>query len=251
MFNRFLILFSTLLIFSYNFCPADTLNTQILSFKSLIDKYYFSFNYKKLEEINLEISKIQAKSDDDIFYINYYKGINNYCLGRIYYNYDKEKSFNRFELALENFLTCNKINQDAEILAMISASYGKMSSLSILKAIFYGINAKEYIESAYKLDNNNPKVLIVAATHLMHTPEFYGGDKKKSRELLNKILNLNEYHNDKRINWGKYAESYAYLAQLEILEKNLAEAKKQMKKAIELIPYYGFVKYDLEKQIAQ
>lgn len=133
---------------------------------------------------------------------------------------------------------------------MISASYGKLSSLSVLKAIFYGMSAKEYIEEAYKLDSKNPKVLIVAATHLMHTPEFYGGDKKKSRELLNKVIDSIEYKDNYRINWANYAEAYAYLAQLEILENNREKAKSLMKKALDLNPNYGFVKYDLEKQVS-
>ena len=137
------------------------------------------------------------------------------------------------------------------VVAMISASYGKLSSLSILKAIFYGMNAKEFIEEAYKIDSNNPKVLIVAATHLMHTPEFYGGDKKRARELLNKILKSNNLISEKMINWGIEAEAYAYLAQLDILEGNFDNAKKNMKKSLELIPEYGFVKYDLEKQLVK
>jgi len=250
MFNSFLILFCSLLIFNANFTFADNLNTKILSFKPIIDTFYFSFNYKKLEEINIQLIEIEPKSTDDKFYKNYYQGIVNYCLGRIYYNYDKDKSFKKFENALENFLECNQIKKDAEITAMISASYGKMSSLSILKAIFFGMNAKEFIEEAYKMEPNNPKILIVAATHLMHTPEFYGGNKKKARELLNKVLNSNEYNNETKVNWGNYAEAFAYLAQLEILEGNKTEAIKYINKSLEFMPNYGFVKYDLEKQIS-
>jgi len=250
MFNSFLILFCSLLIFNANFAFADTINTKILSFKPIIDTFYFSFNYKKLEEINIQLIEIEPKSTDDKFYKNYYQGIVNYCLGRIYYNYDKDKAFIKFENALENFLECKQIRKDAEITAMISASYGKMSSLSILKAIFFGMNAKEFIEEAYLMEPNNPKILIVAATHLMHTPEFYGGDKKKARELLNKVLNSNEYSNENRINWGNYAEAFAYLAQLEILEGNKTEAIKYINKSLEFMPNYGFVKYDLEKQIS-
>lgn len=249
MFNSFLILFCSLLIFNANFIFADTLNTKILSFKPIIDKYYFSFNYKKLEEINMQLIEIEPKSTEDQFYKNYYQGIINYCLGRIYYNYDKNKAFNKFENALDNFLECEHIRKDAEITALISASYGKMSSLSILKAIFFGMNAKEYIEEAYKMEPNNPKILIVAATHLMHTPEFYGGNKKKARELLNKVLNSNEYNSESKVNWGNFAEAYAYLAQLEVLENNKPEGTKYIKKSLELMPNYGFVKYDLEKQI--
>lgn len=219
------------------------------SIKDSIDKYYYSFNYNKLEQLLIELDTTKFQ----LYYLNsYYKGIVQYCLGRIYYNYNKDKAFQNFEQSLENFKLVNEKNSTAEILALISAAYGKLSSLSILKAIIYGIEAKKYIEEAYKLNPNETKVLIVAATHLMHTPEFYGGNKKLARELLIKVLDLNSKLNHEKnytINWGTDAEAYAYLAQLEILLGNKSEAIKYIDKALELIPYYGFVKIDLKKQL--
>jgi tetratricopeptide (TPR) repeat protein len=219
------------------------------SIKDSIDKYYYSFNYKKLEQllIVLDTTKFQ------LYYLSsYYKGIVQYCLGRIYYNYNRDKAYYNFEQSLNNFKIVVKEYNSAEILALISAAYGKLSSLSILKAIIYGIEAKKYIEEAYKLNPNDSKVLIVAATHLMHTPEFYGGNKKLARELLFKILDLNKKNNlekNNTINWGTDAEAYAYLAQLEILLGNKSEAIKFMDKALEIIPYYGFIKIDLKNQL--
>jgi len=219
------------------------------SIKDTIDKYYYSFNYKKLEQLLIDLDTTNFQ----IYYLNnYYKGIVQYCLGRIYYNFNRDKAFHKFEQSLENFKIVNEINSTAEILALISAAYGKLSSLSILKAIIYGIEAKKYMEEAYRLNPNDTKVLIVAATHLMHTPEFYGGNKKLARELLFKVLDLNKKNNIEKnytINWGTDAEAYAYLAQLEILLGNKSEAIKFMIKALELVPYYGFVKIDLNKQI--
>jgi len=217
--------------------------------KDSIDKYYYTFNYNKLEKILNEVNNNKAIANDD-FITPYYRGVINYCLGRIYYNYNKENAYKKFELSLNDFLSI-KDKDNAEINALISAAYGKLSSLSVIKSLFYGVKAKDFIEKAYNLESDNTKVLIVAATHLMHTPSFYGGDKKRARELLNRIISnkVGDYNKRKLINWGTVAEAYAYLAQLEILENHISEARANMKKALELVPYYGFVKYDLEKQI--
>ncbi len=248
---RFLYFLVLLLLLNFLSINALNINKEVLNYKSIIDQYYFSFNYKKLESIVSELDNIECSNNDDIFFINYYRGICNYCLGRIYYNYDKSKAFTKFELGLNDFLKCNKIKDDAEILAMISASYGKLSSLSIVKAFYYGLKAKNYIENAYEIDSNNPKVLMVAATHLMHTPAIYGGDKSKARLLLSKIFNNTEYKSDTKINWANYAEANAYMAQLEILLDSTDIARKYMKKALEYYPKYGFVLYDLEKQLKE
>ncbi|HRP02228.1 MAG TPA: hypothetical protein PLE30_06220 [Candidatus Kapabacteria bacterium] len=249
MLSKFSILIFVFYILSFIYASANGIGKNILSYKASIDKYYFSFNYKKLESLKLELSNEPAHNNDDKFLTNYYQGIINYCLGRIYYNYDKDKANKRFEEALDNFLICDNIKTDVEITAMISATYGKLSSLSILKVFVYGLKAKDYIEKAYKMNPYAPKVLIIAATHLMHIPEFYGGDKSKARELLNNILSYKESKDSVRIDWANYAEAFAYLAQLEILESNISKAKVYMQKALDRIPDYGFVKYDLAKQI--
>ena len=93
--------------------------------------------------------------------------------------------------------------------------------------------------------------LLVAATHLMHTPEAFGGDKDKAEKLLKKGIKLNQKQATKdslTITWASDAELYAYLAQLEILRENKEKALEYMKKALKLCPEYGFVKNDLMPQ---
>jgi hypoxanthine phosphoribosyltransferase len=70
------------------------------------------------------------------------------------------------------------------VAALLSATYGKRSSLSGLNAIFLGMKAKSWIYDAAEIDKHSTKINLVAATHLMHLPSFYGGDKKKARKLL-------------------------------------------------------------------
>src|SRR3990172_6627561 len=102
------------------------------------------------------------------------------------------------------------------------------------------------------MDSANVNVYLIAATHLMHTPESFGGDKKWAEELLNKALKMiykQINKDDNSVEWASEKEIYAYLAQLEILRENKDKAKLYIDKALALCPDYGFVLYDLIPQL--
>ena len=48
--------------------------------------------------------------------------------------------------------------------------------------------ALQVLSSAYKLDSNNPRVLMVKAEDLVNTPKEYGGNKEKGIEMYRKAL---------------------------------------------------------------
>ena len=219
--------------------------------KDSIDKYYHSFNSVKLKQILADCENF-SRQNTDSYYGYYYCGMLNYNLGKILYNNEPDNALNYFSKSIELFQKALNKNRNAEIAALLSAAYGKKSSLAGIQAIFFGLKAKSWIYDANDIDSSNPKVFLTAATHLMHTPSFYGGDKTKARTLLFKILEINKtykYKDPYELKWADNAEAYAYLAQLEILEGNIANARKYVKKALESEPDYGFVLIDLESQI--
>jgi hypothetical protein len=235
---------------------SDTYSKQnnsetLKNLKDSIDKYYHSFNINKLKQTLVDCDNY-LKQNTDSYYGYYYFGMLNYNLGKIYYNINSDSALEYFSQSIDLFHKAEKMNRNAEIAALLSAAYGKKSSLAGIQSIFFGLKAKSWIYDANDLDSSNPKVYLTAATHLMHTPKFYGGDKTKARNLLLKILELNKtykYKDPFELNWSDNAETYAYLAQLEILEENIPKARQYMKKALESVPDYGFVTIDLESQI--
>jgi hypothetical protein len=226
-------------------------NYVLKSLKDSIDYYYHSFD-------TAAFSRLLKKCESEIvrhpksYYVNYYAGLLKLILGKINYNIDSDYAYELFTQGVENFHVAEKSNRTGEICALLSATYGKRSSLSGLNAIFLGMKAKSWIYDAAEIDKHSTKINLVAATHLMHLPSFYGGDKKKARKLL---LDAFEFQKKQQpndsfaLNWADDAELHAYMAQLEILEKNFEKAKFHMSEALEMKPNYGFVLYDLSKQI--
>ena len=114
----------------------------------------------------------------------------NILLGKILYNPDPDLAYDHFDKAIDDLLVADDMTESAEIKTLLSCAYGKKASLSSLSAIYHGLKAKSYIEDAYELDKNNAKIYLIAATHLMHTPETFGGDKDRAGRYLKKALTI-------------------------------------------------------------
>ncbi len=224
-------------------------SNKLKAYKESIDLYYHTFDTIAFTSI-LKSVETDLISYPQSYYLNYYAGLLKMILGKIYYNINSKYAYELFSKSVEHFHSAEKTNRTAEIAALLSAGYGKRSSLAGFNAIFLGIKAKNWIYDAAELDKCNPKINLVAATHLMHLPSFYGGDKPKARRLLNDIFKMEHFPktNELSVNWADEAETYAYLAQLAILENNREEAAKYMQEALKLKPTYGFVLYDLQRQ---
>ena len=228
-----------------------TKDEELLDLKNKIDKAYYSFDSNLLRKLLRTSFGYQKKYPDD-WRPAYYSGILCFQIGKILYLPDPDKAYNYFDKSIDFLFKVKKSKYSAEIAALISAAYGKKSSLSTIKAIYFGIKAREYIYEANAMDSANVKVYLIAATHLMHTPESFGGDKKWAEELLNKALKMiykQINKDDNSVEWASEKEIYAYLAQLEILRENKDKAKLYIDKALALCPDYGFVLYDLIPQL--
>lgn len=238
------------LLLAYSVVNAkDDICTQLEIYKKDIEANYYSWDRAALESLNKRI--MNDKDYSKSWHFAYYSSILDIQLGKIYYLIDKDKAYNYFAESIDKLEAIQNDGDLAEIYTLLSVAYGKKSSLSTLMAIVYGMKAKDLIYSANDISRNNPKILLTAAVHLMHTPVSFGGSKEKSRKLLNKALEVIKagWKEDKLlVKWADTPEILAYLANLEILLEKKSAAENYMKKALNLIPNYGFVKYDLYPQ---
>ncbi|MCL5990690.1 MAG: hypothetical protein M1419_01130 [Bacteroidetes bacterium] len=249
----YIILFIVLLFFQINDVAFgdDLYLSKLKALKSEIDANYYSFDIQKLKQILNKSYNITKLSGGGDWHPLYYSGLLHYLLGKIYYQIDREIAYNHFDKSLDYLLKANDKFQSAEVMSLISAAYGKKSALSPLASIYYGIKAKKYIEDAYDLEKDNPKLLLIAATHLMHTPESFGGSKTKAHTFLMKCFELNKNRNEKDEflpDWAEDAEIYAYMGQLDVLNENKEKAWQNIQNALKLVPDYGFVLKDLIPQ---
>ena len=225
--------------------------TNIKQLKTEIETAYYSFDTKLLYALIKKAQNLNKEKPED-WIPDYYCGILNYVIGKVIYEPEPDKAYNCFKESLNYFDKVKDKNDVSEIRAMISANYGKLASLSTIKALYYGLKAKNYIYDAYNMDKNNSKVFLVAATHLMHIPEEFGGDKEKSRKFLMHCLEINKKRkkDEVYIDWALNAEIYAYLAQLELLQGKKQEGLNWCQKALEILPNYSFIKFGLLPKFA-
>ena len=229
--------------------PREDFPGKLKTLKEKIEKSYFTFDSNKLERL-LEQVENATISNEKSWILHYYVGLLRVQLGKIYYNPNPDLAYEYFDESVKDLQKALELRESAELYALLSCAYGKKSSLSTFAAFYYGLKAHDCIYKARDLDAKNPKVYLIAATHLMHTPESFGGDKDWAERLLKKAMKINDKQSDTRlIKWAKDSEIYAYLAQLEILRSNKDSAKKYIEKALSLQPDYGFVKYDLKEQL--
>ena len=216
-----------------------------------VQKNYYSFDIKIWKKIIYNADALTGQKPED-WHIYYNTALAYYQLGKIYYQIDRETAYNYFDKCVVLLEDAKLRTNSMEPIILLSAAYGKKSALSKLSSIYFGIKAKNLIVEANNSVPTNPHMLLVASIHLMHTPETFGGSKSEARKLLNKALKSNSKRNEKDtmiVHWADNAEIYAYLAQLEVLEKNKQKAKNFIDKALQIVPDYGFIKRDLLPQM--
>ncbi len=223
-----------------------TFGKDISSLKNDIESEYYSFNIKRHNGLIKELKKIE-----NLEVKNYYLALEFHTLGKIVYNKDKDLALKYFEYSISsiNKSISNRKHQSMlpEYYAILSSALGKKSSLSGLSAVYWGYKAKDAFDKGFELDSNNHKVRLIGAIHLMHVPEILGGDKKRARATLENLLNLkSEPRTNFEINWAEKPEIFAYLAQIDILEKNFNS--KYIDSALKYQPNYDFVNIDLYNQ---
>lgn len=226
-------------------------NAKLVSMRDDLWKLYYLFDQKAYFNYLNKIDSLKEVYPKNA-YVFYYSGLARLNLGKILYNPNPDKAYDLFAESVDDLIASFEIEKSQEVAALISSAYGKKSSLSGIKAVFWGMKSKSWIYDAYDFGGYNPKLNLIAATHLMHLPSFYGGDKKRARQMLEDAIKMNDTlatQDTMKIPWAKNAELYAYLAQLEILEEHPAEARKYMQLSLQLVPDYGFVKIDLENQL--
>jgi len=251
--NIFLILIIFIIQFYSPNSVAETNNEQnendYKKYKNLIELSYYQYDSSQYTNI---LIKIEAKlKTEDNFILNYYAGFINLQLGKILYDIDENRAFDYFDNAIDYLLNAKNYQTNSELEALISDSYAKKASLSGLSAFYWGLKSNSFIKSAYKLDSLNPKTLLIASIHLMYVPSEFGGDKTKSRKLLQRALSNNYliHIDSSNIIWADSCEIFSYLSQLEILNNNIDLAKKYLDSSDKICPDFDFNKLVIRKQI--
>ena len=143
--------------------------------------------------------------------------------------------------------TAIKLDENfAEGHALLSGVYGLKIAHSPMSGMFLGSRSSGAGDRAMALAPENPRVLIARGVGKFNTPSMFGGDTKEAERCLRlAIEKLAAEPADKPFPaWGRF-DAHAWLGQALAKRADLAGARAEYAKALEVAPQSGWVRYVL------
>jgi tetratricopeptide (TPR) repeat protein len=136
--------------------------------------------------------------------------------------------------------------QAAEALALISSVYGMKIAHSPIKGMLLGSKSTNAIDSAMKVEPENPRVLIAKGVGKFNAPGMFGGSEKEAEILLRKALaQLAAQPADKAFPaWGRF-DAHAWLGQILAKRGDKTGARSEYDQALQIAPQSGWIRYVL------
>lgn len=177
---------------------------------------YFSAmeeNIKKLESSDRGADKFKnlsatferiANTEKDQWQPLYYASLSYTYLAYVESDLNKVDEWgDKAELTLAQMLERNPVQSEVLVLkAMIAYSRIKVNFMS--RGMEYSLKAKEYLEAAEALQDNNPRAYVLLAQSYFKAPPQFGRDVKKGCEYNRKALDLLEAEHKAEAASGKY-----------------------------------------------
>lgn len=135
-----------------------------------------------------------------------------------------------------------------ETYALRASVFGHLIGLNPnpINAMRLGPKADNAMDKAIELGPDNPRVWLMRGIGSIYKPKLFGGGAEKAEVDIRKAIA--KFDGDKpeapRPAWGR-AESYAWLGQALARQDKTEDAKAAYRKALEIDPEFGWVKYQL------
>ena len=132
--------------------------------------------------------------------------------------------------------------ESAEAHALLAAVLG-----SIIRAggdaMRYGPDSQHEVETALRLEPNNPRVRLEEGLNAFHTPAEYGGGLANAEAALRQAIALLEREPPDRPwpSWGGF-DAHVWLGQVLAARGDKAAARKEYERALTFWPQSGWVK---------
>lgn len=135
-------------------------------------------------------------------------------------------------------------SQDPESMALVGAFLGLKIGFSPMSGITLSPQAMGLFDKALAKQPNSPRIALLRAIHLLHTPAFVGGGVKVALPLMEAAVTLAEKEaapaDPWAPTWGRI-ESLGWLAYAQVEADQLEAARKTADRALALDPGNGFV----------
>jgi len=145
---------------------------------------------------------------------------------------------------VERTLKAFESTQDPECRALVGALLGLKINAAPMSAITLAPKAMGIFNEAQAKAPASPRVALLRAIHLLHTPAFVGGGVKVALPLMEAAVTLAEKEPAPEDawapNWGRI-ESLGWLALAQAKDDQFAAAKQTADRVLALDPGNGFV----------
>jgi len=232
---------------------SQTIEEYILQGKEKIESARLQWNRKGMLEARAVFERLLIKSDKD-WLLNYYIAYCDYRLTNYAFGENDKKAARKYVSdGIKKLKACvNEKSDCADAYALLSSFYGNKIALNPWSGFWNGPKSGKMIEKAFSLEPNNPRTHLISGISSFYTPEKWGGGKERAKESLSKATELFYDENVEAImpDWG-HSETYGWLGLVELAMGDTNKAIINYKKALEINPDNGWVKYRLLPQIIE
>lgn len=138
----------------------------------------------------------------------------------------------------------------AEAPALLSAVYGAKIAQAPDLGMTLGMQASAMLAKAVALGPDNPRVLVLKALSLFHTPPEYGGSVRDAEAVFRQALTRfdQEGARTRWPTWGRF-DAHVWLGQALAARGDKAGARSEYEKALAIAPGSNWVKLSLLPQV--
>jgi len=193
-----------------------------------------------LKEIKLTEQKKPENIEQKLELINLYYGYIGHLVAKKQHD-EATKYIAKGDLLLNQILKLYPENATA--LAYKGSFTGFKIPMNKLKVFSLGNESEEFVNKAYKLDNNNLQAIIDKGSALFFTPKVFGGNKPEALKLFIKAIKIFETTR-KTDNW-MYLNVLTLVARGYDKTGQLKNAKIVYEKILRIEPEFKWVKSEL------
>jgi len=235
--------------------PAPDLNQKLIQkIKEAKLKLQIGLNTWKPEPLKNArdmFLNLLVKEKDDNVYLLYYVALCDYRLATYYLTLTKMKEAEIYTMEGQKYLekAMEADSSFGESFALYATLLGFEIAINQERAMELGFRSYEYLAKALEKSPENPRINLLKGASILFTPEQFGGGADNAMEFLNKSVNLFEKESIKdpiEPSWGK-EEAYTFLGMAYKQKNELDNAKKFLKRALEINPQFGMAVRELSE----
>jgi tetratricopeptide (TPR) repeat protein len=222
------------------------LSINLFSQESYKNTIYVAFIHRDMNNWEnvihtIELAKNTISVEQKLELINYYYGYTGYLIGKKEVE-KAERLIEKGEKLINQVL--HDFPKNATALSFKGSFLGFEVATNKYKAIFIGLESKNYVNKALALDPNNIQAIIDKGNILYYAPKLLGGDKKEALVYFLKGARILEKNNETDQNWV-YLNLLSIIASAYEKTDKLLEAKLVYEKILSIEPNIGWIKNDL------